>query len=316
MARRALATALLLACAAGAATQPPYSIVPIPPAEKALPTTIADRPIVVPGVTMDLEGPVFLPNGDLLFPDVQGGRVLRLDRRGRVTPVVKLPGLMPGGMALGPDGRVFVAAANDKGGGAIVAMAIDGTQQTMIVAESAGLTPNDIVFVARGGFYFTDARGSIGEATGGVWYVAPGSAPVPVVRHLAVANGIALSPDGKRLWIGEFALGRLYRIDLKDATTPAPFGAVTAYHFTGPAPYSMRVDTQGRVYVCLYGQGRILIFSPTGLPVAQIVLPDRDAGQNLHLTSLAIQPATGEIEIVSSDGAEENAGMIFRAHVP
>ncbi len=295
-----------------AAAETPGSAVPIPPAERALKTIVAGRPVPVPRITLDLEGPVFLPNGDLLFSDVQGRRVLRLDARERITKIVSLNRLMPGGMALGPDGRVFIAAANDRGGGAIIAMRTDGSQQQTIVPESAGFAPNDIVFDARGGFYFTDARGSIGEPTGGVWYVASsGAAAVPVVQHLAVANGLALSPDGKRLWIGEFALGRLYRIDLKDAITPAPFGATTAYHFIGSAPDSMRVDGAGNVYVALYGQGRVLAFSPSGLPFGHILLPGRDKGRNLNTTSMAFQPATRELVIVTSDGTPGGRATIF-----
>jgi lactonase len=290
------------------------SAVPIPPAERALTTTVADRPIRVPGATLDLEGPVFLPNGDILFSDVQGRRVMRLDGRDRLTTLVTLASLMPGGMALSPDGRVFIAAANGTGGGAIIAMRTDGSEQQTIVSEAGGFVPNDIAFDATGGFYFTDARGTIGEPTGGVWYVASaGVSPVPVVRHLAVANGIALSPDGKRLWIGEFALGRLYRIDLRDAVTPAPFGATTAYHFTGPAPDSMRVDAAGRVYVALYGQGRILVFSPSGLPLGQILLPGRDKGRNLNTTSMALRAGTRDLVVVASDGKPGGHATIFHA---
>ncbi|QJU60618.1 SMP-30/gluconolactonase/LRE family protein [Sphingomonas sp. AP4-R1] len=311
--------ALGVAHPALAETQPTSfasSAMPIPPAEQALPTIVADRPIVVPGAALDLEGPVYLRDGTLLFSDVQGGRVLRLDPAGQISTVTRLAGLMPGGMAIGPDGRLYVAAATASGGGSVIAMATDGTHRTTIVPERAGIAANDLVFDAHGGFYLTDARGTVGEASGGVWYVAPRAAPVPVLRHLAVANGIALSPDGKNLWVGEFALGRLYRIGLKDATTPAPFQAVTAYHFTGPAPDSMRVDAQGRVYVCLYGQGRILIFAPTGLPIGQIVLPRRDQGRNLNLTSLAIRPGTGEIAVVASDGKPGGTASIFHARIP
>jgi len=288
--------------------------VPIPPAERALTTIVADRPIRVPGATLDLEGPVFLPGGDLLFSDVQGKRVMRLDRHDRLTTVVTLPGLMPGGMALAPDGRIFIAAANGKGGGAIIAMRVDGSRQQTILPEAGGFAPNDIAFDAKGGFYFTDARGTVGEFTGGVWYVASaGAPPVPVVQHLAIANGIALSPDGMRLWIGEFALGRLYRIDLQDAVTPAPFGATTAYHFTGPAPDSMRIDGAGRVYVALYGQGRVLVFSPRGLPMGQILLPGRDEGHNLNTTSMALHAGTRDLVIVTSDGKPGGRATIFHA---
>ena len=109
------------------------SAVPIPPAERVLTTFVASRPIRVPGATLDLKGPVFLPNGDLLFSDVQGKRVMRLNRHDRLTTVMTLANLMPGGMALSPDGRIFIAAANGKGGGAIIAMRADGSEQQTIV---------------------------------------------------------------------------------------------------------------------------------------------------------------------------------------
>ncbi len=311
-----------IAAAAGltvplAAQQPQTgSVAAIPVAERDLPTIVADRPVVVPGVSTALEGPVYLPNGDLLFSDVRGGRVLRLDREGRITTAATLPGLQPAGLAIGPDGRLYVAATSAPGRGSIVSITMDGRDQRTLVPEAAAFSPNDLVFDARGGFYFTDARGSIGETSGGVWYVAPGGKPTPVVQRLAVANGVALAPDGKRLWVGEFALGRLYRVDLEGATRAAPFGATTAYHFVGPAPDSMRTDLQGRVYVALNRQGRILIFSPLGIPVGQIVLPGRDVGRNLGVTSLAIRSDTGEIAIVTSDGEPGGRSTVFRAHVP
>lgn len=292
------------------------SAVPIPPGERALPMIMADQPIVVQGATKDLEGPVFLPDGTLLFSDVQGGRVMRLDRSGRIASLVKLAGLMPGGMALGPDRRLYIAAANSSGGGAVVSMALDGSDQRVIVPVAAGFSPNDLVFDHAGGFYFTDARGGIGAPEGGVWYVKGDAKPLPVLQHLPVANGIALSPDDKTLWVGGFALGQLHRLNLTNATTTAPFGATTAYHFTGSAPDSMRADAAGRVYVSLYGQGRILVFTPTGLPLAQIVLPGRDAGRNLNLTSLALRSGSSDIAIVTSDGRPGGNATIFHARMP
>lgn len=85
----------------------------------------------------------------------------------------------------------------------MISVQLDGTKRHTIVPESAGFAPSDVAFASKGGFYVSDAHGSIGEATGGVWYVGPGGAPPkPVDRNLAVADGIALSPDGKHLWGG------------------------------------------------------------------------------------------------------------------
>lgn len=42
--------------------------------------------------------------------------------------------------------------------------------------------------------------------------------------------------------------------------------------------------------VSISGQGRVMVFNRNGLPIGQIVLPDRDKGRNLKSTSLAIRP--------------------------
>lgn len=89
-----------IADAAAAVIGAPGGVVPIPPAERGLAAVIADRPMLVQDATKDLEGPVFLPGGDLLFSEVQGGRVMRRDARGRIAALFRLEGLDLGGMAL------------------------------------------------------------------------------------------------------------------------------------------------------------------------------------------------------------------------
>ena len=66
-----------------------------------------------------------------------------------------------------------------------------------------------------------------------------------------MANGVALGPDGKVLWATEFGRNLLHRVELADATTPTILGTSIPYHFTGPAPDSMRIDADGNVYVAV-----------------------------------------------------------------
>lgn len=108
-------------------------------------------------------------------------------------------------------------------------------------------------------------------------------------------------------------LNRLHRVRLSDATTVAPFGSVVTYQFTGPAPDGARVDSEGNVYVAISGQGRVMVFNRNGLPIGQIVLPDRDKGRNLKSTSLAIRPGHRELFIVANSGTEPGGAMIFRS---
>ena len=134
-----------------------------------------------------------------------------------------------------------------------------------------------------------------------------------MLKNLAVANGIALSPDGKELWVTEFSRGLLHRVELTDATTIAPFGTAIAYHFTGPAPDSMRADADGNLYVAMYQQGRVLVFNKNGMPIGQILLPGREDGHNLRSTSIAIRPGTNELYIVTNDWKSGQGTTIFQS---
>jgi lactonase len=46
-----------------------------------------------------------------------------------------------------------------------------------------------------------------------------------------LANGIALSSNGKDLWVTEFSRNLLNRVALADTERVAPVGTAIAYHF-------------------------------------------------------------------------------------
>ncbi|EPG7745338.1 hypothetical protein MBO61_001978 [Klebsiella pneumoniae] len=74
-----------------------------------------------------------------------------------------------------------------------------------------------------------------------------------------------------------------------------------------------KLTSEGNVYVAISGQGRVMVFNRNGLPIGQIVLPDRDKGRNLKSTSLAIRPGHRELFIVANSGTEPGGAMIFRS---
>lgn len=288
---------------------------PIPASERALQTVVADTWHHVSAKGLVLEGAIFDRAGNLLFCDVSERRVLRLSPEHELSEVVRLEGLAPGGLALHPDGRLFIAAIDlSKGHGAIYSVNADGSALKTVIPALAGYMPNDLVFDRKGGFYFTDFKGTATEPSGGVYYVAPDLTSIKaVLPHLALANGVALSPDGRTLWATEFGRNLLHRVELRDATTATPIGSAVAYHFTGPAPDSMRMDVDGNVYVAIYGQGRILAFNPIGIPIGQVLLPGRDEGHNLASTSLAIDPHSNNLFAVASDMDQGQGATIFHA---
>lgn len=288
---------------------------PVPPSEAAIPAETAQDWFTVSPKNDILEGAIFDSKGNLLFCDVSRRSVMRLTPEKQLSTLVEVPGLAPGGLALHPDGRLFMAALDlSRKLGAILAWSPESGNIETIVPVEAGYWPNDLVLAPDGGLYFSDFRGSATNPAGGVYYVSPDFTTItPVIPHLAQANGVALSPDGRTLWATEFAANRLHRAQLEDATTVATVGSTVPYHFTGAAPDSMRVDSEGNVCVALYGQGRVLCLDKNGIPLRQILLPGREEGKNLLSTSLAIDPAKPELFIVTSNEAEDAPALVFRA---
>lgn len=304
-----------LAAAAQAHDTQTQGPVPIPPSEQSLRTAPAPPWFKVSDENHVLEGAIFDSDGNLLVCDVTDRRVLRLTPEKQKAVVVTMHDFAPGGLAFHKDGRLFIAALDlEKNLGTIVAVHSDGSGMETIIPPNAGYLPNDLVFDDQGGFYFTDFKGTATTPEGGVYYASPDFRTItPVLPHLAMANGVALSPDGKTLWATEFGRNLLHRIELADATSIATIGSSVPYHFVGPAPDSMRADADGNVYVAIYGQGRVMIFNKNGIPIGQIVLPGREQGNNLLSTSLAIRPGGKELYAVTGNTSGTEGAAIFHA---
>ncbi|MCC6197182.1 MAG: SMP-30/gluconolactonase/LRE family protein [Burkholderiales bacterium] len=294
-------------------------LVPIPSSERDLPTAMAVPFFKVPDAAGSLEGPAFDRHGNLLFLDIYSGRVLRLSPERQFATVYAEMGLNPAGIAIHRDGRIFLAAVgppNSLGlfdAGSIVAVKPDGSDRQIIIPPSAKHVVDDLVFDDSGGFYMTDFRGSSTNPAGGVYYVSPDfRTTTAVLPGMCGANGVALSPDGKVLWATEFFACRLHRARLGAPATIARHGSSIPYHFVGPGADSMRTDSEGNVYVAMSQQGRVLVFSPYGIPIGHILLPGREDGRFLKCTSLALLPGSRDLFIVARDEVSGDA-MVFKA---
>ena len=301
-------------------TKATRGLVPLPMAECDLPTAVAEPYFKVSDDQPGLEGPAFDRQGNLLFVDVYGGRVLKLTPDRRLSTLYTEPDLRPAGLAIHRDGRIFVAGLgaadpdDQLRDGMIIAIDADGRNRQTILAPELGHVVDDLVFDREGGLYFTDFRGSPTDPAGGVYYMPPGLQSVrPLLPRMCGANGIALSPDDKVLWATEFCANRLHRIDLRAPGIIGRFGAAIPYHFIGRAPDSMRTDSAGNVYVAMLQQGRFLVFSPAGIPIGQILLPGREHDRYLKCTSLALRPGSRDLLMVARDELGGGGAMVFAA---
>lgn len=238
------------------------------------------------------EGPVALDDGSLLVVEVMGGTLTRVRTNGSTQVVAELGG-GPNGAAIGPDGAAYVCnnggiamtwargrlvsygVAADYAGGAIQRVDLSSGKVETLYAECDGVrlnAPNDLVFDATGGFWFTDS-GHVWpdhKDWGALYYARSDGSEIRRVRQgLVLPNGVGLSPDQNTVyvadsisgivWGGELeAPGRLRMAEIPE-WTGAPVGRQTE-----PAGLdSLAVEQSGRICVAS-SPDRIAVITPGG----------------------------------------------------
>lgn len=245
------------------------------------------------------EGPVALSGGDVLVSEIRDGAIARVTPNGAVTRVAH-PGGEPAGLAIGPDGALYVC---NTGGpiewgehngttypGEPTAAWQPGCIQRIDLANMAVTTafppagdvafrsPNDLVFHAGGRLWFTDhgiRRARWSDRTG-VWTVDPGSKNArEAVFPLDAPNGIALSPDERRLFVVETHRRRVWAWELDDSGDLVEGRRPNLVASIGGKQLldSMAVDAEGYLIVGTVGDGGLTVVAPDGL-VTKVPLDD------------------------------------------
>ncbi len=279
------------------------SQVPLPPELTHLPTIKAEPWVLVEGKPdMLLEGPAFDREGNLFVSSIFDSRIFKITPDKKVITILQQQGLLPDGIAIHKDGRLFIACLS----GRIVHVNPDGTNLTDIVPRYDGkpASANDLVFDKNGNLYVTDFTGTVAEPTGGVYRFSADFTKVePVIQHLASANGVGIAPEGNILWVSETCRNEILHIELlEDGIKINPIAGVTIpCRFSGgPGGCdSLKIDVKGNVYQCMIFQGRAVILNNRGIPIANVVIPGREEGKHLVTSNLAFKPGTDEAYITA-----------------
>jgi gluconolactonase len=246
------------------------------------------------------EGPIAMPDGSVVLVEIARGTVSRVDTDGRVEVIAQLGG-GPNGAALGPDGAVYVCnnggfrwheqdgrlapvgTPDDYSGGRIERVELDTGRVDVLYTECDGRSlkgPNDIVFDAEGGLWFTDL-GKTYDAhrdLGFVYYAsADGSQISAQISHRETPNGIGLSPDGRTLYVAETMTGRLwaYRLEAPGRVAAGPDAARLVVGLPGYQLFdSLAVEADGRICVATLVSGGITCVSDDGQTVGHVPMDD------------------------------------------
>ncbi|MEX0750649.1 MAG: SMP-30/gluconolactonase/LRE family protein [Dehalococcoidia bacterium] len=235
------------------------------------------------------EGPVWHPDGSLLFSDIPNDRVHRL--RGGALDVYREPSGNANGLTLDLDTNLLACehgtrrVSRERGGEIeTIASHYDGKRLN---------SPNDIVVRSDGRIFFTDPPYGITEEQrelpyNGVFTLAPDGELSLLVSDFDRPNGLALSPDERTLYIADTA--RLHVRALDVAVDGAlSNGRVFADMAEGGRPDGMKVDVEGRVYVAA---GALQVFASDGKPLGVLDCPESPAncawgedGSTLYITA-------------------------------
>jgi gluconolactonase len=230
-----------------------------------------DLSLVVSGFDSP-EGPAFDREGNLYFVNWNSSSIVRLTPDGKASEFFNTGGV-PAGLAFHRDGSLYVADEGDAIHG--VLRIRDGEAE--IVVNTFGGEPlngaNDLVFDRDGVLYFSDPwRSSAENPIGGFYRYFPDGTLERIDHGLAFPNGVAISPDGRSVYLAETYRNRILRYPIAtDGTIGAreAFAPLPGEH----GPDGMACDEAGNLYVAHYGGGKVAVFSPSGELAAEIPVP-------------------------------------------
>ncbi len=281
------------------------------------------------------EGPVAMKDGSVVLVEIRRGTVSRVWPDGRIEVVADLGG-GPNGAVIGPDGALYVCnnggftwhdveglcvpgeRAADYETGRIERVDLETGAVTRLYEACDGHRlngPNDIVFDATGGFYFTDLGKSHGRVRdrGAVYYAkTDGSMIREVLFPMESPNGVGLSPDGTTLHVADTITATLWSYPVagpgevvrgRGFFRGTPLAHPEGYQFFD----SLAVEADGTVCVATIIKAGITRVAPDGSAIDHVPTDDPlttnicFGGDDLH-TAYVTCSGTGRLLVADWPG--------------
>lgn len=217
--------------------------------------------------TNGIEGPAFDKDGNLYVVNYgKEGTIGIIRPDGTHACFVTLPeGSTGNSIRFGKDGFMYVA---DYTGHTILRVDRITKEISVFAHESKMNQPNDITFAPDGTLYASDPDWP--NQGGQLWMITPDARVSLLETGMGTTNGIAVSPDGKKLYVNESAQLKVWVYDIRPdrtLTNKRLFHAFEGYGMDG-----MKCDVKGNLYVCRYDKGTVALVSPNGKLLKEIPL--------------------------------------------
>ena len=233
-----------------------------------------------------LEGPLWHDNG-LLFSDIPNNRIVHhsISEEGPNISTFRYPSGNANGLTMDLDGNL-IACEHSTRRVSITTLSGEILPIATRYREKRLNSPNDVVVKSDGFVYFTDPPYGLPQmsqgkelAFNGVYRVQTNGKDLELlIDDLEAPNGIAFSPDEKRLYVTD-SMNKFINVYSLDSEGRPKNVKKFADLNTGEDGTSdgIKVDTDGRVYST--GPGGIWVFAPSeklekGTLLGRILLPE------------------------------------------
>ncbi len=211
----------------------------------------------------------------LLFADVPNNTIHAfLPGKGVGKYKVDLNG--PSGLALDAEGRLIVAESRGR---RLLRFPLDERKAPEVLAERFEgkrlNAPNDVVVRKDGQIYFTDpAFGNQQDSREldfhGIYHLSPKAELSLVAKWKGRPNGIALSPNGKLLYVTDADERRIVVFDLDGRGKASGERVVVAK--TEGIPAGLESDEKGNLYVA---ENSLRVYNPSGKVIGTLLLSEK-----------------------------------------
>ena len=225
------------------------------------------------------EGPLWMPDGYLLFSDIPANRIYKWTPEGGAE-VWREPSGNSNGLTRDHDGRLV---ACEHGNRRVSRTAADGTVTTLADRYQGKRlnSPNDVVIKSDGTIYFTDPPYGIKpdereQPYNGVYRIFTDGTVERLADDFERPNGLAFSPDESILYVDDTHRRHVRAFDVNADGTLANSRIITDMdHPQSGSPDGMKIDEEGHLYVT--GATGMWVLEPDGTCLGVIVTPEGPA---------------------------------------